>query len=428
MKNTVFYFLLIIVSFSIFLFRFNYSKHAIFGDGNGYYAYAHALYFEKSLNFRPIYSYLSHFKGREYEFSRVFWDTTITNTGLLNNQWVIGPALLWIPSLLAISAGSVLLKHPISPYSPIMELGPAITGIILMVLSVYFIERTLLRFYSRFLARTVVSVIFLGTHFLYYLIGEPALSHQQALFLVSLLFWYAFQKKVGKKGVLFMGFLSGLLCITRPVDLILGISCFAILFSHKKLSLKKAGLIISGFIVGILPQLVVQQSLYGGFWINPYLLRQHGTFLFSLSHMAATFFSGERGLFTWHPVLLISILCIFVKKNKITMYVSKIPISLFIIFCIIISLWSGSLSAGFGNRFYLSALPFFAIGMANFFTIIPRRFVIYISIIFIIWNMLLLGQFVLYKKRMVDGVGNSIAQILRGQMEVVSLLKYKAQN
>jgi len=375
------------------------------------------LYFEKSLNFKPIYSYLANFKGKDYTFSRIFWDTHKTKTGLLNNGWVVGPSLFWIPSLFVMN---VFFGRWIGPYTPLMELGPAITGILLMIASLYLIGKTLRRFYSEFTVQLTLLIIFFGTPVFYYTAFEPALSHQPAIFLISFLFYLCFQKR--KKGIILfiLGFLIGLLAITRPVDILIGISLLVFFITQNKLPFYRLLLALSGLLISIAPQLMVQHALYGNMFINEYYFNVPVKFIFSVSWGINSLFGPQRGLFLWHPVFFISCVGLYLLTKQHNKHpIPKLTTITFILFFIMISLWSGSSSAGFGNRFYLSALPFFAFGLAHFFTSIPRKFVTYISILFIIWNMLLLGQFVVYKKRMVNGVGNSSFRLLTGQIEII---------
>ena len=51
------YVILFIISLAIFLIHFLKVKHGIYGDGNGYYALSHSLFFQKNLIFGPVYNY-----------------------------------------------------------------------------------------------------------------------------------------------------------------------------------------------------------------------------------------------------------------------------------------------------------------------------------------------------------------------------------
>jgi len=90
------YFLFFIISLTIYVAHAIYTKHAIYGDGNGYYVTAHSLLYEHTFKSYKILDHLKNFPGRDYVFSRVFWDED-------HNPYSVGTSLFWLPSLSIVS-------------------------------------------------------------------------------------------------------------------------------------------------------------------------------------------------------------------------------------------------------------------------------------------------------------------------------------
>lgn len=300
---------LLILSLGIYWFHFLMVGYGIWGDGNGYYAYAHALYFQRNLDFGPIYEHLSNFQGKKYVFSRIFWNPAPTATNLLPNPWNIGTAVFWFPGMGLIDGLVKLLGLPVGQFSPIYELGPGLTGIILGIGGLYFLGKFLSESFKKQTVTFVIIGLFFTTNLLYYLSFEPALSHSVIFFLVSyfLFRWRRTTKNRQTLPWLEMGFLLGLITITRLAESVMGfLLIFDLFHLFRKEGLrviKPASLVFIGFLVSISPQLLAQLLVYGSLFHNPYLSGETGYFSFDLNSLFTSLFSITRGLFTWSPTL-----------------------------------------------------------------------------------------------------------------------------
>src|SRR5690348_12607393 len=82
------------------------------GDGIGYYAYARALALDHNLQFEKDWRHAN----TSFRSSRVDPDGRIradqyTSTGHLDNHFTVGPALIWIPFLVAAHAAVLTANH-----------------------------------------------------------------------------------------------------------------------------------------------------------------------------------------------------------------------------------------------------------------------------------------------------------------------------
>lgn len=215
MKKYLIFFLLSIL---IFFCHAIYTNHAIYGDGNGYYSYTQSLFFDHGFNFDPIYKHLSNFKGRDYIFSRIFWDTSRGPLGIQNNPYLIGTGILWLPSMVFISLINFIFGLHANRFDLIYELGPGISGVLFIIFGLFFLEKYLINFVDKKNASLAIILLYFGSFIFYYSSFEPALSHQPSFFLISFLLFWTFNLKLNRKNFFILGFLSGLLAIVRIAD------------------------------------------------------------------------------------------------------------------------------------------------------------------------------------------------------------------
>ncbi len=361
------YFLFFVISVTIFFAHALYTNHAIYGDGNGYYSYTQALFFEKSLDFDPIYKHLQSFPSHGRIFSRVFWGTK-------NNPFWIGTGITWLPSMVFMSFFSN------NRFDLVYELGPGLSGIIFSVAGLYFLEKYLITKFSKKAVHYTILSIFFGSNIFYYTAFEPALSHQPAFFLVSLLLYLSGKER---KNVFLMGLLSGLLSMVRFPDSILLIP---VLFSLRK-EISGWPYFLLGFLITVSPQIVNQAVQYGGIFVSPYLNGQSGTWQFAPYHLLNYLISSKRGLFIWCPILLLGTFGLI--KSKSLIFLATLTLM-----WLVTSSWGPYLSAGFGQRLMYSAIPYFAIGIAYLFAKIKKDAeIILYTIPFVLLNFTLLAGF-----------------------------------
>src|SRR5260370_14334687 len=81
------------------------------GDGVGYYAFARALLTQRNLDFAPDYQHANEgFRQARLDASGFPKAEFRTATGLLDNHFTVGPAMLWAPFLLCAHAGVLIAR------------------------------------------------------------------------------------------------------------------------------------------------------------------------------------------------------------------------------------------------------------------------------------------------------------------------------
>jgi len=389
------YFYIFIFCFAIFLIHLISIRHGIYGDGNGFYAYTQALLFDKGLNFGPIYNALEHFQGVKGEFSRFFWDRTI-------NPYPIGTGIVWIPSVALIS---LFFQDR---FSMVFEVGPGITGILLVLGGMYFLEKYLQNFFSPKIATLSVMFIFFASNLFYYSSFEPALSHQPSFFIISFLLYKSY--KFDKKFINFFlfGALSGFLFTIRVADILFLIPIYWQILKNSPSLKNWVTTFISAFIFS-LPIFWSYYVMAGNPLRISYFDRGLSTYSFNVSSIINFFFTPKRGLFTWTPIFFFS----FVGLIKSRKYAFLISLTFLILF---VSFWA-SVSVEFGQRWIIGGVPYLAFGLASFIEKLNTKKIAVMFILLLTWNLLTIFQFYFNEQNVIKNDNLTFSMFFKGQFE-----------
>jgi len=181
-----------------------------------------------------------------------------------------------------------------------------------------------------------------------------------------------------------MGLCAGLIFLVRFVDLVFLALPLIDLFLFKRKEIKnynkKAGQILIYFVCFSLifvPQLVAWQILYDEFIPNPlpveqYFVQASFTTKYFMDwfspHFIEFFFSGNHGLFYWHPIfilMLIGYYFLFKKHKQFTILAMIITAAMFYMHAAPVDWYAGS---SFGMRRIADILPLLAIGLTALIT------------------------------------------------------------
>jgi hypothetical protein len=406
------YFYIFTFCFTIFLIHLISIRHGIYGDGNGFYAYTQALLFDKGLNFGPIYNALEHFQGVKGEFSRFFWDRTI-------NPYPIGTGIVWIPSVALIS---LFFQDR---FSMVFEVGPGLTGILLVLGGMYFLEKYLQNFFSTKIASLSVLIFFFTSNLLYYSSFEPALSHQPSFFIISFLLYktYKFEKKF--INYLLFGALSGFLFTIRVADVIFLIPIFVQILKNSP-SVKHWATTFVSAAIFTLPLFWSYYVMSGNAFHMPYLTEGTGmkNLSYSFTRVVEFLFTPKRGLFTWTPVYIFA----FIGLIKSRKFIFLLSLTLLILLC---SFWA-SISVEFGQRWVIGGAAYFIFGLAVFIEKFNVKKIAVLFFLLFAWNLLTIFHFYFDTPNMIKNDNLTMSVFLRGQFEspvkAIGVIKDKGFN
>jgi len=371
----------------LFLFTLPMVNPWVRGDGVGYYAFARALLIEHSLNFEKdwLAANTSFRMGRTDPEGHIL-PNAYTSTGHLDNHFSIGPAILWLP-LLAVThfgviaydalGGNVAADGYSRPYILTMALGTALYGFLALWIS-FRLARKYLPERWAFLA--TIGVWF-ASSLPVYMYFNPSWSHAHSAFAVALFAWYWDRTLEARTWMqwLLLGAIAGLtINVYYPNAILLmlpgGESIGALVKNWRadgraQLDLVRKNVLFALVtVVASLPTLIAKKIIYGSYFYSGYSER----WFWNSPALLKVCFSANHGLFSWTPILLLSVagMYLLMKTNRM-LGMSSIAVFAAYLYAIgCYENWQGLSS--FGNRFFISLTALFVLGLAAFFDWLGR--------------------------------------------------------
>ena len=391
------------------------------GDGVGYYAYARAPLIEHNLDFtRDYQSANESFRELNLDKNGMPRPEMRTPTGHLTNHFTVGPAILWSPFLL-VAHGGVLLARSLGasvaadgfspPYRYAMAAGTAIYGFLGLLLAFRLASK-----YAKPLWAFLATLAIWGASSLpVYMYFNPSWSHAHSAFAVALFLWYWDRTRERRTTAewLLLGLITSLMlnvyyANVMVVTVVVVEACwsYADIFRapvrevQPVLSLLVRQ-VLFGVIVcaGLLPTFISRSIVYGGPFETGYVSIRD--FLWNSPMFFEVLFSANHGLLSWTPVVLFSLLGLFLFAQRIPRVGVPLLIATvaFYLFFTLYPDWAGISS--YGNRFFISLTTIFVLGLgvtletfAGLF-LVQRRALVFSSAIlgcFVVWNLGMIYQ------------------------------------
>jgi len=361
------------------------------GDGVGYYAFARAPLIEHSLDFTKDYQFANEsFRGPRLDENNQPKSGFRTPTGLLDNHFTVGPAILWTPFLLLAHTG-VLLARALgssvaadgfsAPYRITMALATAFYGFLGLLLAF----RLARQYVEERWALLATLAIWWASSLPVYMYFNPSWSHAHSAFAVALFLWYWHETRSSRSLLqwLLLAVIAGLMLnVYYPNAMVLAVLAVEALrkyYAALRRTVGEAGseiprltdllvnhvLFATVLLICLLPTFITRYLVYGSAFESAYVpLRDWDWFS---PHFFAVIFSSNHGLLSWTPILLLAIVGLFLFWRREPL-VGAPFLAAFLTFYLFISCypdWAGISS--YGNRFFVSLTSFFILGLAVFF-------------------------------------------------------------
>ena len=318
-------------------------RPVIEGDGIGYYSYLHAVVIGHDLSFTDEYA--------AAERAHVaLWPSlleTPTATGKLANFFPVGPALLSLPAYLA----ALVMQPSGEPqYGGLFATTFTLASLAFGLLALGLMYRLCGSAVAVFAAVACTPLAF-------YLLTDPSYSHTFSVFTVTafVLAWWRLRETRGVWGWVGLGFLGGLMALTRWQD---GLLTAVVLVDLPK-ARGRLLLMFPGLLLGFLPQAVVDLMVFGT-WLPQ---RPPGQGLSPWpGHYREVLFSSSRGLFVWHPITIVATAGFLLLRDRALKLACVGALVAEVLIDGALPDWSGGLA--FGARRLLDLLPFWALGLA----------------------------------------------------------------
>jgi hypothetical protein len=377
----------------IFVFTLPLVNPWVRGDGVGYYAYVRALLVEHKLDFTKDWLAAND----TFTMGRVNRDGSLnrrqyTVTGHIDNHWAVGASIFWAPFEIPVHVAMLTLQGLgfsvkadgfSRPYTITMALATALCGF----LGLYFS----FRFASRYIEEQWAFLATLGIWFAsslpVYMYFNPAWSHAQSVFIVSifLCYWQRTQPARTLTQWSILGLISGLVLDVHYLNVaVLMVPLVESLQGYWRawkapchdgwamLQLFGANVLYLCFIVvGFLPTLITRDIIYGSPLRLGYSAERMG-FRWDSPHFWGVLFASEHGMLLWTPILILALVGFFLllRRNR-TLGVHCIVVFVTLLYLLGADItWNGISS--FGNRYFISLTPFYVLGLAATFSEIAK--------------------------------------------------------
>jgi hypothetical protein len=384
-------------------------SRAIFGDATHHFVQLRSAVFDGDLHFQNEYTDI--YRPRGGKPGTEWIDRDFTATGHVRNYMPVGPALLWAPLYLLATGVHFLLalagltSRP-DGYEWTLQLTPGVTGIAASTAAAWLSWRMAARVCGSASAAVAAIAAWIGTHALYYSLVSPAYSHAPSMLTSALFFsaWFAWRSEltIGRAGV--WGLLVGVATLMRWQDAVFILAPLIDIARSPRpwtFRLAAAGVLGAAAFIPFVPQMLVWFTLYG----TPFTVPQGPAFMDWWSpHPLAVLFSDRHGLFSWAPLLGLSVigLASFVRTTpSVKVPLVVVMLASWYVNAAVSDWWAGE---AFGARRFLSLFPLFVLGLAVWLDRAagqPARAAIgrvAVLSVFVVANLLLLLQYQLALK------------------------------
>ncbi len=361
-------------------------------DGILYFSYLRSAFFDQDLLFVNEFN----------ELHLLPLSRHVSETGLEGNPVAIGMPLLMAPfyamaflaDLLFQSAGIALGDNGYRGiYALVLPFGSLFYG----CLTVWMLLKVLKKHYQDSRPALPVLHIMLGTPFLFYLAVHYHFSHLCSAFSVTLLL-YGVQKirddfRLAKQYAPFflLGAAGGLAVLVRTQNGLFWIIplCFLLFRLRQDGGWRRIFLqgvcFLAGAAVTVSPQLTVWKILQGS-WIHA---PEAANINFSNMHLPEILISPYHGLFFWSPILIISMLGLFLLIQKDVERGFPLLVAVLLQLAVNGAMrgwWEGG---SFGLRLFVNCTPIFCIGLSVAYNRVKARWLRLLGGVFVFWTFLL---------------------------------------
>ncbi len=335
------------------------------------------------------------------------------------NKYAIGPALLWSPFFLLahlLVLGGIRVGLPVTPdgYSYLYQAAVLIGSIVYGTLGVGLAAACAQRRFPNIAVAWAVSLLWLASNAIYYMVFEPSMAHMVSLFSVSALLtvWDTHLRQPtppALRGTLLLGLTAGVVPLVRlqdivfvavPVVWIIAQTLRTTIAGQYPQALGWAGHALLASTVALLvfsPQLVTWQYLYGTWKTSPYMAEQSPAFIWLAPQIGPVLFSSFHGLFSSHPIYLIALAGLFILARTERWVALVLLLALALNVYIVAAWWAWWQGDSFGGRMFLNATWVWLLGLSAvgqwLWARRQQRVALGVGLLLIIWNGLSLAQY-----------------------------------
>jgi hypothetical protein len=348
-----------LIFFSISIFRGAKDLNVVlWTDSEGYYRYLTCLFIDHDFH---------HIRPRSMPYY-------LNEKGEVMIKYNYGVACFYLPFFLI--ANTIAQKLLINPtgLEDIYVWAIILAGVAWTVLAIHFLVTVLRRYFSSATTWLTVGCIVLGTNYFHYATRLMGMSHiySFAAFALAVLVTDNYYRKPALWRAALVGLVFGWVFVTRPFNGFMILFLLLFMVASKKDFMERLSLFrmnykhilfaLPFFLAVQVPQLLYWKEMTGKWMVYSYKVE---TFCnWKDPYLLAVLFDTQNGLFLYTPVLLFSMIGLFISRKDPRANVISTSIIFITITYLYASWWAWWFGAAMGHRAYIDYYPLFAFPMA----------------------------------------------------------------
>lgn len=290
-------------------------------------------------------------------------------------QYTCGLSLLYTPFFLIAHAVAPLLGESRDGFNWVYQFFLVISSLFYVAVSLFFLRKLLLKYYSDFVTGVVLILIALATNLFYYTVYEGPMSHSYS-FAFIVLFLYLTDRWIEKPTIqktISLGLVYGIIVLVRPTNslvlillLLWGVKNWEDIRERFFFLLRNTPLVllmILFFLIPWIPQLLYWKSITGHFFYNSYE-SVGSSFYFDAPQTHKMLFSYRKGWFVYTPVMLLAFGgFVLLFRNRKELFLGPFLYMVVMIY-VLSSWWAWWFGGGFGSRSMVDTYAVMALPLA----------------------------------------------------------------
>jgi hypothetical protein len=376
MKNTfsrysIYFVLLVTAAFILTSKNWNNDNKIIASDVVSYYAYLPAAFIFNDIKLE-----------RQETFDKgLFWPEKLPD-GNSVIKTSMGMSILYSPFFFASHFAAKSFGLDAYGYSPVYKIGLLLSAFFYFFMGLYFLQKTLKRYFSDKITALTIIAVTLGTNLLYYATSEATMTHVYNFTLINIFIWLTIKwyEKPKFPGLMILGLLAGLITLVRPSNIIVLVFFFLYGISSKDTFIQRLRFVFSrlhwfvlmavAFTLVWIPQMIYWWSITGKIFVNSYPTER---FYWGNPHIIDGLFSYRKGWLVYTPVMILAVIGIPFLFKKLKEFSWAITVFILLAMYIIFSWWCWWYGGSFGMRPFVDYYGVLAIPMALLFSELPAK-------------------------------------------------------
>lgn len=359
------------LTFLYMVVLFFFFQNNIVHDAFQYYAYLRSFIIDFDVN---VFNELFHFNSDRFYNNYPHYSSRYIGTCLfLSPFFIVGHGIAHISGLFGEGFSFIPDGYSL-PYRLSVSLGSSLYGFLAVLLSI----RLSRMFVSAVSSIIGAVIVMLGTPLFFFMFQWNGWAHTPSVLAVSIFFlharWMEKEQQYVWQHFMLQGMVLALMTIIRPPNILYGT---LILFDLYFTTWLKRGELsffrmffnrLFSSLLGFLPIIMIQsfywKSINGSFFVQPY--KEVGDYFswFSPQLFQILFSVPRHGLFTWTPLVAVSLVGLFFLRRSAYRYVLIYGV-LFLQQLYLYASWSiWWTGVGFSNRFFISCTPILVVGLS----------------------------------------------------------------